>query len=78
MSRKDAYFQQCDFTGIFTRKINLSIESIMYWMFKKSDFRIFPLTSYSIMMVANERKVCVTKEIFGRKAVEKIGLKTHR
>lgn len=43
-------------------------------VFKKSDIRVFPLTSCSIMMVAKEWKLYVTKEIFGRKAVEEIEL----
>lgn len=43
-------------------------------VFEKSDIRVFPLTSCSMMMVAKEWKLYVTKEIFGRKAVEEIGL----
>lgn len=54
---------------------NSFIQRVIYWMFKKkSGIRIFPLTSCSIMMVAKEWKLYVTKEIFGRKAVEEIGL----
>lgn len=59
----------------FHRENSFIQRVVIYWEFlKKSDIRVFPVTSCSIMMMAKEWKFYVTKEIFGRKANEEIEL----